>query len=430
MYRTLSAPVVVQWEVTPLCNLNCLHCYNHWRRGEPVLQNSEDTKQIYKATVSEMIANRIFSVVVTGGEPLLVLNQVVPFLSHLRDAGIQILLNSNLTLLNNETAIRLRKLGIGSILTSLLSGVPQTNNEIAQRKEAHARTTRGIKIALAKGIKVTVNMVVTKINLGDIYATAQYVASLGVKSFAATKAATPGNCPDFSPYALSRDEFRYMLQELVRVRDELGLCIDSLEFYPYCAFEDEKTRSIFKSRICSAGKTNCAIGYDGQVRPCSRSEVSYGDIREGFVNAWREMSDWRSNVWLPTQCSSCSLKNKCVGGCKVDALRATGSIINPDPMCDFNQLPIKLTKTRVKPTKARQFAVNPNLKYRPEEFGGILHATTGKWVAAEKELCGLIIGNKEVVSIEEIASALGVTKESASETATYLVSKSILQEKE
>ena len=88
MYSTLSAPVIIQWEVTPLCNLDCLHCYNHWRREEPVRQKTEDTNQIYKATVSEMIVNRIFSVVVTGGEPLLVLDQVAPFLCQLRDAGV------------------------------------------------------------------------------------------------------------------------------------------------------------------------------------------------------------------------------------------------------------------------------------------------------------------------------------------------------
>lgn len=429
MYRTLSAPVVVQWEVTPSCNLDCLHCYNHWRRGEPVQQKLEDITQIYQAVVSEVIANQIFSVVVTGGEPLLVLDQIVPFLRQFRDANVQVFLNSNLTLLNDEIAVKLRELGIKSILTSLPSGVLQTNDKITQRKGAHAKTTKGIKIALANGIKVTVNMVVTKINLSNIYTTAQYIADLGVKSFAATKAATPGNCPDFSPYALSRDEFRYMIRELVRVKDKLGLRIDSLEFYPYCAFEDENTRSTFGSRICSAGKTNCAIGYDGQIRPCSRSEATYGDIRDGFASAWEKMADWRTNVWLPAQCTSCSLKNKCVGGCKVDAFRTTGSISNPDPMCDFSQLPIRSAEKRLRPTRSRRFTVNPILKYRPEEFGGILFVTIGHWVPTEKNLYELICSkDKEVVSIEEIASTLSVEDRNVSETVAYLVSKSILQE--
>ena len=348
MFRTLSAPIVCQWEVTPLCNHNCIHCYNHWRRGEPAQRSLEETRQTYQVIVSEIITNQIFSVVVTGGEPLLVIEQIIPFLQQLKKAGIEVMLNSNLTLLDEEKVTMLREVGIKSVLTSLPSGIPETNDEITQRKGAHFRITNGVRLALASGMKVTVNMVVTKINYRDIYATAQYIARLGVKSFAATKAATPGNCPDFGPYALTRNELRFMLQELVLIQNELGLNVDSLEFYPYCAFGDETTRTIFGGRICSAGKTNCAIGYDGQIRPCSRSEVVYGDIRDGFKLAWQKMADWRTNIWLPAQYSLCSLKNKCVGGCKVDAFRTTGCISNPDPMCDFSQSPIKPAKTKTR----------------------------------------------------------------------------------
>ena len=34
MYKTLSAPLVVQVEISEKCPNRCLHCYNFWRRND------------------------------------------------------------------------------------------------------------------------------------------------------------------------------------------------------------------------------------------------------------------------------------------------------------------------------------------------------------------------------------------------------------
>lgn len=435
MFRELSAPVSLQWEVTSWCNLNCVHCYNYWRQDTGNFTQAEFAPiRLYESVVSEILANNVFAVTVTGGEPLGVFGEVLPFLKQLTRTGVRLGLNSNLTLLTKKVAMIIRdELGIKSIVASLPSANPETNARITQRKNALADTTRGIKIALENGLEPLVNMVVTKLNLKEVFLTAEYAASLGVKSFSATRAAIPGNCPDFTPFALTLKEFRYMLDELVRVKEQLGMRINSLEFYPLCSFGDEKTREIFGSRMCTAGKTSCAIGFDGQVRPCAHAPQTYGNIDKGLVGAWQAMSPWRTDTWLPQECNVCSAKGRCVGGCKVEAFFSAGTMSAPDPYCNFAQLPIKDKKKRtaieIAPTDT--FVFNQNLRIRREEFGGILYVSSSQWISANHELYNLAQSRKrDTVGLSEIATALGVSESEVLGTVRFLISKSVLQENE
>lgn len=431
MFRLLSAPLYAQWEVTPRCNYNCVHCYNHWREDRSNL-TEQPNNELYDAVVSEIIANRLFSVTVTGGEPLIVIKSVLPQLRRLQEAGIRVSVNSNLSLLTQNVVLMLKDVGVASLLTSIPSARSDVNDNITQKKNSLALTTRGIELALENGMSVVANMVVTKLNKDDVFLTAKYVAGLGVKYFSATKATIPGNCGDFSQYALSLEEFRSALSELVRAKAELGLNVDSLEFYPTCAFADQKTREVFGlKRSCSAAKTNCTIGFDGQIRPCSHASQTYGDIRSGFQVAWSAMDEWRGDQWIPEQCQGCRLKQRCGGGCKVEALRANGALIKPDPYCDFSQLPISLGNPRKLPDvfPSQSFGFNPVLKIREEPFGGILYVGPNSWVPVNNELFQFANGKKGgATTVSELAVSMGVSIVEATKLVNYLHSGSIIME--
>lgn len=342
IFRTLSAPVTLQWELTPWCNENCIHCYNFWRVGGNNNPFISPNMEVYKASSQEIVNNKIFQVTVTGGEPLAVFRQSYPFLEYLVENKISLSLNSNLTMLNKEKAKLLKKLSSCSILTSLLSGNPELNNDLTGRPNTHKDVTRGINIALNEGLYVEVNMVVTKANLSDIFSTAEYVKNLGVTAFSATKAAAPVNSKDFSEYALSQRDFQLMISELNKIKNELGLEVDSLEFYPPCAFDTQESRDLCANHICTAGKTTCTIGFDGQIRPCSHAVQTYGSILDegGLSQAWISLQPWRTDTFIPTGCNNCTLKNTCGGGCRSEAYAVSGSLKAPDPYCNFLRLPL------------------------------------------------------------------------------------------
>ncbi|KKS66876.1 MAG: Radical SAM domain protein [candidate division WWE3 bacterium GW2011_GWB1_42_6] len=172
MYTRLSAPLDVQWELTPWCTYNCVHCYNYWRRDErPMRVLTEDQLVVRRKTAKELLENKVFHVTLTGGEPLGVIEQVMPELRQLASAGIQMSINTNLALMTTEMGKLLKELGIRSILTSLMSADEILNDEIAQQRGAFRRTIEGIKVAVSMGLRVSVNMVVSQKNFDTIYDT-------------------------------------------------------------------------------------------------------------------------------------------------------------------------------------------------------------------------------------------------------------------
>lgn len=189
MYKKFKSPVYVQLELTDVCNLRCEHCYNFWQISSN--QPHSLTKDKIDFLVSELAKNEVVQVVITGGEPLAKKDMLFYLLEKFGESGISFALNSNLTLLTTEVAVRLRSLGIKSILTSVLSFDEETHNRIAGHKNGFQKTISGIKIALENGIDITANMVVNSYNKNQVYETGEFLHGIGVKKFTATKCSPP-----------------------------------------------------------------------------------------------------------------------------------------------------------------------------------------------------------------------------------------------
>lgn len=416
---------MVQWEVTGSCNHNCIHCYNYWREEAPSQRLVDGYEAVCRTIVDELLRHRVFSVTITGGEPLLVIEQVAPFIKMLADSGVHLTMNSNLTLLDQTKMELIQAIGIRSILVSVPSGNSETCDRITDVKGSLDRTVRGIRLAKDSGMRLFTNMVVSRINQHQVRETAELIASLGLDHFAATRAADPSSNRGFTPWQLDLVEFRQMQTELEKVGKEFGLRINSLEANPVCSYGGVEPAQGYK--FCSAGKTTCTIGFDGAVRPCNRTDMVYGNaVEDGLIKPWLKMEDWRSGAWIPEECSDCKLKIVCGGGCKVDATTAHGSPKAVDPLCDPSAKSIPLKHDRPELPQKAEFEVNPRLQFRLEAFGSILFTTPKTWVPVGPELTDLLKNGKEVVTIEQIGHALSVSLAEARQTAGVLMQKQVL----
>lgn len=424
MYTTLSAPILVQWEVTPVCNHNCIHCYNYWRTVQPTRKLVGGYKLLYKQIVSELVNSRVYAVVITGGEPLTVIDNISQYIKILSDNGIWVTMNSNLTLLTPKKARILKECGIRSILVSLPSADSETNDKITNVEGSLKRIVKGIKLAKEFGFPIYTNMVVSKPNKSQIRETAQLVASLGLKNFAATRASDPSSNKGFSDQLLTRKEFLQMQLDLEHAGKEFNLTVNSLEANPVCAYNDIVPIQGYK--FCTAGKTTCTIGFEGNIRPCNRATLEYGNIINGLSESWLNMTDWRTDSWIPSECSNCKVKLRCMGGCKADAINYFGDPKKPDPLCDISFTPNDASTKRLELTNKNHFKVNPKLKVRSEYFGGILFISTSMWTAVDMRLFELFSQRKEVILLEDIANVLNIEIGKAVSTATYLLNKQVL----
>lgn len=382
MNYTLKSPLDVQIELTSSCNHKCRHCYNFWKhldqtRTKDTFLSVEQLEIIFEQLKNESI----ISSTLTGGEPFIRPELVFRALEVSREAGIKTDINSNLTLIDEKIIARLSEFENLSILTSLLSFDENTHDFMTAKKGSFKKVIRNIKLCTEKDIKISVNMVLCKENLTHLYETAEFAKSIGAGAFCATRAVPPLGSIDFESYAISTEDLLDSLDNLIRIEKELGMRTEILGCYPKCTLLPKKEYRKFFSKICVAGKTTVTIGADGNVRPCSHSDKSYGNIiSETLKEIWLRMDPWRDQTYLPEICKKCPLIDMCTCGCRVEA-QHHGDISGMDRHAVPKNIEIfPQIKTRTildvdtvrKSFLNKKFVLNRKLRFRDESFGGII----------------------------------------------------------
>lgn len=398
-YRRLNAPVSVQIETTEFCDNRCIHCYNYWRNETRSRKKSYalSTEQL-GFIADKLIRKQVFSVTLTGGEPLLQWRTLPPAIKKLRSSNVEVTLNSNLISLTKEIALALKDSGLSSILTSVLSCNEEIHDRISKRRGAWRRTVAGIKTAISTGLSVSANMVLLKDNFPSLYETAAFLKKLGVKSFSATKASPSLNSQDFINFSITKEQVRESLAVLEKIKQDLNLSVDILECYPLCLIREVSRFQHFARRSCAAGITTCTISAKGDVRPCSHADMVYGNLfRENLGDIWQRMGDWRRGAYIPVECHKCKFLSLCSGGCRMEA-KVRGDIRGKDPYMTSSR-DIVITTSAAATGKKTSFIKKTQilelvhgLSIREEEFGATVRTARGALVLVNKD--GYIILNK------------------------------------
>lgn len=406
MYRTLSAPISVQIEVTEHCSRRCTHCFNYWlapTEGRKLHTLSID--QI-EHIVSRLAEAGVFDVTFTGGEPLLFFDVLLAGLKKAKELRLACGLNSTLAGLDEHKAHLLHQNGIAGVLTSLAGPSPEIHDKIVGKSGAFEETISGIKTARAERIRVTANMVVTVTNENLVLETGRLAHAIGCTGFGATRATAPGYCPNFNEvHKVGRETIRKNLRELLQLQRGTGITVDIFEHYPHCLLEDLATFQHFSRRRCTAGKTAATIGADGNIRPCSHVPSFYGNIfQDGFEVAWKAMAEWRDGSLLPEECKACKYIRQCTGGCRMAALSYSGDIrgMDPDAPGGENVIPFKRKLGEVElPTALR---VNPAARFRDEAWGGCAKVTDGGTIFLSPDGYRLVqtLSNRESFTLREL----------------------------
>lgn len=328
----IKYPPMIQWEVTPFCNHNCIHCYNYWRTS-----NDKEGDLVFNKSVSESyyfdIANKIvalkpISVVITGGEPFSVLNMLFSSIELFIKNGIHVSINTNATMYTEEIVSFLKKWNIG-LFISLPCSDASICDEITGRKNSLKQISDSIRYLVRQNISVATNMVVSKLNLNCIYSTAEYAKDiLGVHSFYATRVAPPVNDKEFELYILSISDIHFLTKTLLEINQKLGLNVSSAAPYCLCGLDTIESVEMFGyDKNCTAGKTSFALSPEGGIKACIRDSEIYGNIFEdSFDEVMNKMEKWRDGSLIPIECKECSDLYLCGGGCRLDSFPITGRL--------------------------------------------------------------------------------------------------------
>ncbi|HEV2722747.1 MAG TPA: radical SAM protein, partial [Thermoanaerobaculia bacterium] len=169
-------PKYCVWELTPRCNMRCLHCASDLGEGrtrgdvlslDEALGLCHDLKDLGCETV-----------VLSGGEALL-RNDWEAIAGELAGLDINVDLISNGLLIDPPMARRIRQAGLSRVALSL-DGLEATHNTIRRNPRSFASVWRACAALKAEGIPVNAVTHVNRWNLHELEALEDLVAANGI----------------------------------------------------------------------------------------------------------------------------------------------------------------------------------------------------------------------------------------------------------
>jgi len=146
----------VHWFYTSLCNEKCRFCF------KPVFADETDKS---RTLAEKLVKGKIKKAVITGGEPLL-LGNLEAGLKILNEAGIDTIIHTNATLLNEG---RIKSLvGLVDEIAVPIDSMNRNLQEYLRGKDCLLQVKRALKQLEDKDVRIGIHTVATSLNIKDI----------------------------------------------------------------------------------------------------------------------------------------------------------------------------------------------------------------------------------------------------------------------
>lgn len=431
--NSLRYPPNIQWEVTSECNHNCIHCYNYWRKDSQKIAGmcKFRTEEEYLLLASKIVEQKPVSVVITGGEPLLVFDKIKSSIELLLKKGIFVSINTNAALLTEEIVDFLVEHKMG-IFVSFPCSDEKVCDFITGKKGSVKSIVEKLDLAYAKKLSFTTNIVVSTANILQVQDTVGFLKNrYNLPNVYITRVGKPINSDEtFNQYMLDFNNLARLQDICVHIAKNMDIKVETSCPYTACSLYSKEAFELFAyTKTCTAGKTSYAIDTEGNVKACPRDSTLYGNIlTEDFDKIWARTEDWRNGAYLPEECKKCDSLSKCAGGCRVDSLPFTGRLDKLDTISNLANLPIKYTKN---PSSASTFcpedafAVPANITFVTEPEGFYRVSVNRRYTFITPALFEFL-STRGAFTLNELATFFDVTIDVANNVVKTLMSNTIV----
>lgn len=327
--------MIVSWMTTNRCNLRCAHCYQDAREATDKELTTEEAK-----TMISQIARAGFKMMIfSGGEPLM-RPDIYELVEHAASCGLRPSFGTNGTLIDDEVAQRLRRVGAFAMGISVDSLDLEKHDRFRGLENAHELTLRGIEACRRAGLPFQIHTTVVDWNRDEVCDITDFAVSIGARAHYIFFLIPVGRGKYIQETSLEVRENERLLAALMRKSAEVPI-----EVKPTCAPQFTRVakqlgvETRFK-RGCLAGLTYCVVGSEGIVRPCAYMTEEAGDVRQmPFDEIWANsplFAQLRTQAYEGA-CGSCDYKDGC-GGCRARAAYYhDGDILAQDDYCAHGQ---------------------------------------------------------------------------------------------
>lgn len=338
-------PQVVSWNVTQACNLRCPHCYlGAARRAAHELDTGEGLTLIDELAVlgAELL-------ILTGGEPLL-RRDLLALARHAAARGLMVVVGTNGTLLEAQTARVLKESGVRGVGISLDALDAEKHDAFRGVKGAWRKALRAIDACLGAGLEVAVQTSVLPMNHEEVPRIAEFARERGARAFNAYFLVCTGRGEKLTD--ITPGEHEALLNELIAVQARHSGEQDRFMVRAKCAPHVKRLarEGLQRGKLgataavmllagagCPAGRSYLRIGPEGEVTPCPYLPIALGNVRlQPLAKIWRDAEPLPKlrRLELSGRCGACEFKEPC-GGCRARAFAASGDPLAEDPWCAY-----------------------------------------------------------------------------------------------
>ena len=324
-------------EITKKCNLSCVHCSAQSNSTGKELSLNE-----IKIILDKASSLGLENVGFTGGEPLVRRNKLLALLKYCKHTlNSKTHLHTNGTLLKSEDAAIMARL-VDEITVTFLGSKPETHDGITSVKGSLKAAEEGLCRLVRQHANVRTFIIPMKPNFGEIPQIVKKVHQIGCRQIRILSLSPTGRArSNFATLSLDSNDRKWLSDELIRARKELGVDIDA----GFCTRQDYSQLGELRGhQSCLAAEDRVHVDAFGEVFPCTASSgwqpFSGGNLRGCAFNLsdiWKFspifqfLRFFHSNP--PNKCRGCAMYQQCMGGCRVMMYYKYGDITVAKPNC-------------------------------------------------------------------------------------------------
>ncbi len=324
----------IQWHITNLCNLRCIHCY-HDDFSKNQDRSPEDLKAMF-LNISNFLQeeNKDLVIDITGGEPFLYKDWKELFSYLYKNLCVK------------ELGIITNGLFLDEEILNFLKDFPDTKLKISA--EAFEKETfekfRGkgnfekfiktINLLKEKNFEKTLMFTIMEQNVSEVEKLFHFIEEYKIKHFIVERFIPWGEGRKIISQVVSLENWIKTIKILL---NKTGIEEDIYPLIPYKGFRVTKENGAFElyGSPCIVGTDGIAVMPDGSVFPCRRFPLKIGNLlKESLHDIWNNsqvLKKLRDRKNLKGKCLGCKIKD-CTG-CRALAFAMAGDYMAEDPLC-------------------------------------------------------------------------------------------------
>jgi len=332
----MKDPFYIQWHITNVCNLRCLHCY----QDDFSKKSDLDWAGLKKVSGHILATMRDWDqkacIHLTGGEPLLK-PELFPLLSNLDQQSMveELGIITNGLPIDREMVRRLSDFSkLKKIKVSLDGANAEMDNSI-RSKGAFNKVMENLPLIKEAGrFEILFMFTAMKRNFKNLPSLFKLCQDLSIDGLIIERFIPLGRGREIMGEVLSKEEWKEMIGMLL---DFFKTEEEDHSFFPYQAFQisfnEEEPKLL--GAPCVIGRDGMCIMPNGDVFPCRRFPVTIGNLlNDSLKTIWEKselLEKLRRKEILKGKCGKCDMIE--CRGCRSLALALTGDYFEEDPHC-------------------------------------------------------------------------------------------------